>query len=244
MADWERHYPYREPGDRFRASEVDDDRNGGYRRYPSRERRQGWDRNPDVFGSREWMPETATERYPESGYAATYYNRPMWSAYRTHWEPSYERSMGREAFEDEWGRSEYPARRGYGYRSDYGVVGRSRRSPFGYVGRGPKGYRPSDDRIRDQVNERLTMHPEVDASEVDVRVDKGIVTLTGTVEDRHAKRLAEDIAEDVFGVDDVKNELRVRHGFFSKLMGDGETEMEKAMETAERGASKTARTPR
>jgi osmotically-inducible protein OsmY len=111
------------------------------------------------------------------------------------------------------------------------------------MGRGPKGYRPSDERIREQVNERLTMHPEVDASEVDVRVEKGMVTLTGTVEDRHAKRLAEDIAEDVFGVDDVRNELRVRHGFFSKLMGNGETEMEKAMANAER-ETKTARTAR
>ena len=37
----------------------------------------------------------------------------------------------------------------------------------------------------------------------------GEVTLTGSVPDRHAKRLAEDLAEDVWGVRDVQNQIRV-----------------------------------
>jgi hypothetical protein len=89
-----------------------------------------------------------------------------------------------------------------------------------FTGRGPKGYRRSDDRIREDVNERLTRHPDIDASDIDVRVDNCEVVLTGVVEDRRAKRLAEDIVEDVWGVDDVRNELKVRRGFLASLTGE------------------------
>ena len=40
-------------------------------------------------------------------------------------------------------------------------------------------------------------------------VSQGEVTLTGTVETRSAKRRAEDIAEDVSGVKNVENRLRL-----------------------------------
>jgi hypothetical protein len=78
-----------------------------------------------------------------------------------------------------------------------------------HAGRGPKGYKRSDERIREDVNERLTDHPELDASEIEVSVEDGIVTLSGTVDDRRDKRLAEDIAESVSGVQDVTNNIRV-----------------------------------
>ena len=45
---------------------------------------------------------------------------------------------------------------------------------------------------------------------MNVRVAAGEVTLDGGVESRHAKRLAEDIAESVIGVTNVQNNLRVR----------------------------------
>lgn len=78
-----------------------------------------------------------------------------------------------------------------------------------YSGKGPKNYARSDERIREDVCECLTYHPNVDASEIDVMVKDGEVTLTGTVVDRMSKRLAEDITEDVRGVRDVHNQLRV-----------------------------------
>jgi hypothetical protein len=81
-----------------------------------------------------------------------------------------------------------------------------------HAGRGPKGWQRSDDRIREDVNERLTDHPHIDASEIEVQVQNGEVTLSGTVEDRHAKRLAEDIADSVSGVRDVHNQIRVHQG--------------------------------
>ena len=79
-----------------------------------------------------------------------------------------------------------------------------------FAGKGPKGYQRSDERIREEINERLTAHPEIDATEIDVQVQSCEVVLTGTVEDRHAKRLAEDVAENVPGVKDVRNNIRVQ----------------------------------
>jgi hypothetical protein len=78
-----------------------------------------------------------------------------------------------------------------------------------FTGRGPKNYTRSDDRIREDINERLTDHPEIDASEIEVQVKDGEVTLTGTVDDRHTKRLAEDVADSVSGVKQVHNQIRL-----------------------------------
>jgi hypothetical protein len=78
-----------------------------------------------------------------------------------------------------------------------------------FAGRGPKGYQRSDERIREDLSDRLMEHPDLDASDIDVQVANGIVTLTGGVESRWAKRLAEDIAEGVSGVRDVMNRLGV-----------------------------------
>lgn len=76
-------------------------------------------------------------------------------------------------------------------------------------GRGPRGYRRSDERIREDINDRLTDHPYIDASDIEVTVNNGEVKLNGVVESRQAKRLAEDIAESVSGVTDVENRLRI-----------------------------------
>jgi hypothetical protein len=78
-----------------------------------------------------------------------------------------------------------------------------------YAGRGPRGYRRSDERILEDVNERLTDDGYVDASDIEVSVDDGVVTLTGRVASRAEKRRAEDVAESVSGVTDVSNQLRV-----------------------------------
>lgn len=77
-------------------------------------------------------------------------------------------------------------------------------------GRGPRGYVRSDERIREDVSDALTDHPYLDASEIEISVANGEVTLSGTVDDRWAKRRAEDCAEDVSGVRHVQNNLRVK----------------------------------
>ena len=60
----------------------------------------------------------------------------------------------------------------------------------------------------------LARHPEIDATDIEVRVNAGEVTLTGTVNERRAKRAAEDVAEEVFGVKDVENKIKVKGGLF------------------------------
>ncbi|HEX5667522.1 MAG TPA: BON domain-containing protein [Chitinophagaceae bacterium] len=76
-------------------------------------------------------------------------------------------------------------------------------------GKGPKDYRRSDDRIREDVSDRLADDEMVDASEIAVLVNNSEVTLTGIVDSREAKRRAEDLAEQVSGVQNVQNNIRV-----------------------------------
>jgi hypothetical protein len=77
-------------------------------------------------------------------------------------------------------------------------------------GRGPSGYRRSDERIREDVSDRLSDDSWLDASNIEVKVSNGEVTLGGTVHDRRDKRHAEDLAERVSGVSHVQNNLRVK----------------------------------
>jgi len=122
----------------------------------------------------------------------------------------------------EWARRRDPREAfGFAVPENYrhaGIASEHRRGRF--FGRGPKGYRRSSERIREEVSDRLMTHPDIDASDIEVRVENGIVTLMGTVEDRHEKRLAEYIAEDAIGVDDVDNQLKVRHGFWASMTGE------------------------
>ena len=77
-----------------------------------------------------------------------------------------------------------------------------------HTGRGPRGYQRSDDRIREDICDRLTHHGDIDATDIRVTVSSGNVTLDGSVDSRHGKRLAEDVAESVSGVRDVTNHIK------------------------------------
>ncbi|MFN3892116.1 MAG: BON domain-containing protein [Beijerinckiaceae bacterium] len=79
-----------------------------------------------------------------------------------------------------------------------------------HSGRGPRNYARSDSRINEDVCDRLTDHPMIDASDIEVSVSSREVTLSGTVLTRDEKRRAEDIAEAVSGVTHVQNNLRVK----------------------------------
>ena len=142
-------------------------------------------------GGRDWPGrEAAFGERSRSDSAPIDYGRPGWAAY------------GDEA--------------GYGSRDRYlgGTPDRSAyRGRFGsggtFAGRGPRGYQRSDDRIREDVCDRLSEDPWIDAGDVEVTVRGGEVTLSGTVRDRADKRRAEDILENVSGVREVHNNLRV-----------------------------------
>ena len=83
--------------------------------------------------------------------------------------------------------------------------------PGEFTGKGPKGYRRSDERIREDVCDCLTEHGRIDASDVEVSVSGGEVSLSGTVSDRRQKREIEDLCDRCPGVRDVHNSLRVEN---------------------------------
>jgi len=76
--------------------------------------------------------------------------------------------------------------------------------------RGPKGYTRSDERIREDVCDRLGEQHDVDPSDIEVTVAGGEVTLAGTVRSRQEKFHVEAIADAVSGVTEVHNRLRLR----------------------------------
>ncbi|WP_445681787.1 BON domain-containing protein [Radicibacter daui] len=77
-------------------------------------------------------------------------------------------------------------------------------------GRGPKGYQRDQNRILEDINDRLTDDHFLDASNIEVTVENGEVMLFGTVTSRAAKRRAEDLVDTVSGVTHCQNNLRVK----------------------------------
>jgi osmotically-inducible protein OsmY len=126
-------------------------------------------------------------------------------------------NRGFRSAESDWNRSrEFQQNRGQD--DDRGFIERAADSVsswFGgeekrhHRGRGPKGYTRSEDRMREDVSDKLGDDWMVDATEMEVSVKDGEVTLSGTVNSREEKRRAEDIAETVSGVKHVQNNLRV-----------------------------------
>jgi hypothetical protein len=114
----------------------------------------------------------------------------------------------------------------------------SRRRQQGHSGRGPRNYKRSDERIEEDVNEALTRHPGLDASDIEVQVANGEVTLTGTVDSRMDKRIAEDAIENCPGVIDVHNRLGVSRG--GGVARGSEREVTRTPQREGRGSSRGA----
>lgn len=125
----------------------------------------------------------------------------------------------------------------FGNRSSYGPGGRyetqaSGAGGVGYMGdprgrdqprpgllgklfnRGPKGYQRSDERLREDISERLMQAGNIDSSEVSVSVSSGAVTLEGTVPDRYMKHSIEDLVDACPGVQDIDNRIRVNREWY------------------------------
>lgn len=106
-------------------------------------------------------------------------------------------------------------------------------------GKGPKGYSRSDDRIKEDISDKLSDDVFIDATEIEVTVNQGEVTLTGTVSERSEKRRAEDIAEEVSGVTNVENRIRVtsNQNYASRSFDDSDSWKSSTGES--RGSSST-----
>jgi hypothetical protein len=195
--------------------------------YGERTRAYGFERNRG-FGSNynegpygsDWNRGSTLQGYPQPqrdfgdrGYSQGNYERGYYSPQRD-WN---ERNFAQR----DWGNRAY----GEGDYRGYGNQERGRDESWGQqlrdaghqvaqrvkrAFRGPKGYKRSDERIREDVSDRLAQQDHLDPSEIEVSVANGEVTLTGTVENRNEKFLAEEIADDVSGVNDVHNQLRLR----------------------------------
>jgi osmotically-inducible protein OsmY len=113
----------------------------------------------------------------------------------------------------------------YSYQGGSGTFVSESWSMYGpYSGKGPKGYKRSDEQICEEANQRLKRHGHLDACEIEVSCSNGNLTLKGKVEDRRAKREAQECVDDIHGVNDVMNELKVDKGFFEKLFSSNRDE--------------------
>lgn len=78
-----------------------------------------------------------------------------------------------------------------------------------HYGKGPRNW-PSQERILQMASERLFFSQDVDAQNIEIRFDDGVLSLKGDVADRGQKKAAEECVESVPGVIDVQNELKIK----------------------------------
>ena len=192
-------------------------REGGYWNRED-ESRYGRGRGDWDYGREGYESESDYEGY-EPGEYSTGGMSPFGSAQRFGWSQGGSGQGRSQGSTGQMYRGQFGQERGREYQSGSQQYGGTSQGAF--AGRGPQGYKRSDERITEDINEDLTQHPDIDASNISVEVQNGEVTLKGTVPDRETKRRAEDIAESCSGVKDVQNQLRV------KREGESESETRK-----------------
>lgn len=205
----------RERGDfrRQRSDYPDWDRNGSYRDVGRAQYSQGdrenWQTDDLGYGDSTYSESPYRRGYPdyfedrERGYARQ----------RTFDDRQYARDDRQYARDDR----QYGRRRDFVDRASDEVASwfgdedaERRREMDKHRGKGPKGYIRTDERIQDDVNDRLSDDPMLDATDIEVTVSGGEVTLNGFVATRQDKRRAEDIVDAISGVNNVQNNLRVK----------------------------------
>ncbi|MEW5849110.1 MAG: BON domain-containing protein [Myxococcota bacterium] len=149
-----------------------------------------------MFRAGGWDPLRPGPEWDEPERGLPYGGDPGWQGY--------ERTFGQAYGEPGYGTYERELRERY-----FRQAGEGLRPRGGFAGVGPVGYRRPDQRIYEDVCDALTDHHELDASDIEVTVVNGEVTLRGTVSSRGGKRLAEDLSAQVRGVREVHNQLRL-----------------------------------
>lgn len=76
-----------------------------------------------------------------------------------------------------------------------------------HVGKGPKGYTKNDYAIYEEVCEKLTLDSYIDASSINVNVEKGILQLSGEVDSEETKDRVMGLVHEVHGISHVVNEI-------------------------------------
>jgi len=169
------------------------------------------------------------------------------------WERGYGEGYGlssgyadEQAYGSEYGTSGYAS----GYAGDressrasvrQGSMPGTSRSEVGrnYRGIGPRSYTRSDERLLEDINERLTEDDYLDATDLTVRCVNGVITLEGTVAERWMKHRAEDLADASSGVKQVDNRIQVQSQSQSQRAGESSTTTGRASPSSRQGASGT-----
>ena len=185
----------------------DRDERDAERRWGGGER--GWGGRPDDEVDRDWARQWGYVDRGDRGRGERRAGDSGWTRERGYVDEGYGRGRDADRYYEPrsgWGDpSAWGAERGFAYDPGRGAAGP-------HAGRGPRGYQRSDERIREDVCDALCAHSYVDASDIEVTVANGEVTLIGVVRERPEKRMAEDAAEQVSGVREVHNQLRVTPG--------------------------------
>lgn len=173
--------------------------------------RQDWGRGRVNTGNFDNDRNYGNRGYGNSNYGNSYgnmnndYNRD-WSRNRN--AGNYDRDHRRDDNDNWWDRTKDKVSGWFSDDDDRNERDRDR-NYSSHRGKGPSDYRRSQDRIREDICDRLTDDDRVDASNISVQIDSDAVILSGTVNSREEKRRAEDLVESVSGVRNVENRLRV-----------------------------------
>lgn len=212
MDNYHQNYNTRRDNDGYRNDGYDND-NRNARRH--NEESANYDGEQDIYSRRDrgesrrtgadekYNSDNYGDQYNREGYAANQFNDRFYYGNRRN--PSGE-SRNNDARPGNYQRGNMYGRDRYNDQTaDQGNYNQP-----SHRGKGPKGYTRSDERILEDVSDRLSEDHGLDASEIEVVVQNGEVTLTGNVRSKQEKRHAEDICELVSGVKDVHNQLRVQ----------------------------------
>jgi hypothetical protein len=210
--EWDR-YGMRPDFGRGRMSAYEDDWNRGRMRGGTYGGERDWDRGGMYGQEDDW------NRGRMRG--GMYGRQADWDQGRRDWGHQRDWGRGRMDYDEDWDEwDDWGDDTTTWTYTEYWFV------PGPFTGRGPAGYTKSDERIREEINERLTHHGQIDASKLEVDVNNGEVVLKGEVEDRRTKRLAEDIACSIMGVDDIQNQIRVKHREHQQRHGEQQRQNE------------------
>ena len=122
-------------------------------------------------------------------------------------------------YEDEYG-MRHPYEHG-GQLNRWSDDIRSESSHESHFGKGPKGYKRSPERIREEACELLARDWDLDASDIEVLIEGNCLVLKGEVSSRKDKRHAEALVENIMGVDDVINQIKIKKAVEGWIPGIG-----------------------
>lgn len=140
---------------------------------------------------------------------------------------SHHGELNNQFWEDQmdFGDNKHGENQNYNENIRYGDLGRTRERA-GYSSADEYGENIGNDLISDQpirrsresikqeALETLYRISEVDASSIDVEVMEGCLFLSGTVNSREEKKAAERSVENIQGVEDVQNNLKLKRSRF------------------------------